>query len=306
MAAFVSYDLVNPNPQQTELSWLGEGTSDPNSVLWGTFGYASLSLGRDRYGEYVAQLLARRAVDRLVAGHKRDDESTGDSDLQIAADAAYRNLLHGLGLSRDSGSVTRLLGRKSGGEAQIRQNLELEMKDRLVQLVFSDGEFARALVGNAYLRSLNRILSSTRTEVDTAIQEAAYAHVYRWHQRFVADVLDELTVVASRNGLAVARQVIDRLRRDVSQWAHQLIRRPPPSISSPGPRASGATRQPAQRGQGQCHRTDAEHGDRATEPARCEDGGSIGGTAAGEGPRGLHALLREPAGSGPGGPGACS
>ncbi len=55
---FIRYDLVNPNPQPTDDVWLGEGTSDPNSVLWGTFGYSSLSLGRDRYGEYVAQLLA--------------------------------------------------------------------------------------------------------------------------------------------------------------------------------------------------------------------------------------------------------
>ena len=219
---FIRYDLVNPNPQPTDDVWLGEGTSDPNSVLWGTFGYSSLSLGRDRYGEYVAQLLARRAVDRLVGGHKRDDESTGDADLQMAAEDAHRRVLHGLGLSPDTGSAVRLLGRKSGSEMQIRQELQLEMKERLQQRVFSDGEFARALVGNAYLRSLNRILASTRNQMDTDIQECAYSRVHAWHQRFVADVLDEITVIASMNGLAVARRVIDLLREDLAHWARQL------------------------------------------------------------------------------------
>ena len=219
---FMNYDLVNPNPQPTDDVWLGEGTSDPNSVLWGTFGYASLSLGRDRYGEYVAQLLARRAVDRLVSGHKRDDESTGESDLQMAAEDAHRSVLRGLGISAGATSALALLGRKSGNEMQLKQELQLEMKTRLQQRVFSDGELSRGLVGPAYLRTLQRVLTSTQGDMDSEIQDYAYSRVYAWHKSFVDDLLNEITAVASRSGLAVARRVIDMIGADITDWIRQL------------------------------------------------------------------------------------
>ena len=219
---FVRYDLVNPNPQPTDDVWLGEGTSDPNSVLWGTFGYSSLSLGRDRYGEYVAQLLARWSVDRLVSGHKRDDEATGEADLQLAAEDGHRRVLQGLGLSGESVTALSLLARSSSSETEMRQELQAEMKERLRLRVFSDGELSRALVGPAFVRTLQRILASTRDQMDSDVQECAYGRVYTWHQRFVTDLLDEITVVASMHGLAVARRVIDLLRADVAAWVGQL------------------------------------------------------------------------------------
>ena len=49
---------------------------------WGTYGYAQLSMGRDRYAEYAAQRLARKAVDRLLHGHY-DPTDDSSADVQI-------------------------------------------------------------------------------------------------------------------------------------------------------------------------------------------------------------------------------
>ena len=51
----------------SELAWAPGGGRD--ALGFGAIGFASIGLGRDRYAEYVAQRLARMAVDRLLRGH---------------------------------------------------------------------------------------------------------------------------------------------------------------------------------------------------------------------------------------------
>lgn len=64
---------------QSKFAW---GAAEPKNVPWGTYGYAQLSMGRDRYAEYAAQRLARSAVDRLLRGHY-DATDESPADLQI-------------------------------------------------------------------------------------------------------------------------------------------------------------------------------------------------------------------------------
>lgn len=55
----------------------------PSSVTsWAGFGYASLSMGRDRFKEYAAQRLARVCVDRLYQGYM-DPQSTEPASIQL-------------------------------------------------------------------------------------------------------------------------------------------------------------------------------------------------------------------------------
>lgn len=75
--AYVQYNLANPlSGVRTDLVGWG---ADPNAIAWGSFGYASLSMGRDRYAEYAAQRLARRAVDHALDRFRRSGDSSGDS-----------------------------------------------------------------------------------------------------------------------------------------------------------------------------------------------------------------------------------
>src|SRR5260370_5359014 len=66
---FVSYDLGNTASPEGDRDLLGWGISAWDVLPWGTYGFSSLSMGRDRYAEYAAQRLARSCVDKLLFGH---------------------------------------------------------------------------------------------------------------------------------------------------------------------------------------------------------------------------------------------
>lgn len=74
---FVSYDIANHVvvPNRELVGW----GVDPTDTAWSSFGYASLSTGRDRYAEYAAQRLARRAVDHVLDGFRLAGDTTGDT-----------------------------------------------------------------------------------------------------------------------------------------------------------------------------------------------------------------------------------
>ena len=67
------YDFTNPQ-LDARTDQFGWGVN-PASLAWGSFGYASLSLGRDRYAEYAAQRLSRVGLDRLVTAHQQPGDN---------------------------------------------------------------------------------------------------------------------------------------------------------------------------------------------------------------------------------------
>lgn len=66
---YLDYFLTNASPVVSRSERFG-WRMDPLALPFGSMGYASLSLGRDRYAHYAAQRLARSAVDHLIAGHE--------------------------------------------------------------------------------------------------------------------------------------------------------------------------------------------------------------------------------------------
>ena len=66
---FVRYDLGNTASPPGDRDLLGWGNAVWDPLPWGTYGFSSLSMGRDRYAEYAAQRLARSCADKLVTGH---------------------------------------------------------------------------------------------------------------------------------------------------------------------------------------------------------------------------------------------
>ena len=77
---FIEWDLTNQTGDQGSLEFLGWGNKQWNNIPWGTFGYASLSMGRDRYAEYSAQRLARSSVDKLLHGHLQPGNDASDEE----------------------------------------------------------------------------------------------------------------------------------------------------------------------------------------------------------------------------------
>ena len=56
------------------------GARRPTPLPWGSYGFASLSMGRDRYAEYAAQRIARASVDRLLDGHLQPGSSASGTE----------------------------------------------------------------------------------------------------------------------------------------------------------------------------------------------------------------------------------
>lgn len=78
-----------------------------DDAIWSSFGYASLSMGRDRYLEYAAERIARSAVDHVLNGFRQDGSSHGDQQ-QLAELWQYRRPqdLASVGLPGTSGTST--------------------------------------------------------------------------------------------------------------------------------------------------------------------------------------------------------
>lgn len=80
---FRAFTLGNKGGAGADQSKYAWGAQESKNVPWGTYGYAQLSMGRDRYAEYAAQRLARSAVERLLHGHyDPTDESPGDVQIR--------------------------------------------------------------------------------------------------------------------------------------------------------------------------------------------------------------------------------
>ena len=101
---FVSYDIAN-QVEVPDRDLVGWGV-DPTDTAWSSFGYASLSTGRDRYAEYASQRIAHRAVDHALDGFKLSGgDATGDSQRLADLWTERRPLeLSRLGLPRASGT----------------------------------------------------------------------------------------------------------------------------------------------------------------------------------------------------------
>lgn len=82
MENYKAFTLGNKGGAGADQSKYAWGAPESKNVPWGTYGYAQLSMGRDRYAEYAAQRLARKAVDRLLHGHY-DPTDDSSADVQI-------------------------------------------------------------------------------------------------------------------------------------------------------------------------------------------------------------------------------
>jgi hypothetical protein len=219
---FLHYDMTNGLPQPTDLKWLGEGSQSDDAVQWGSFGYARLSLGRDRYGEYVAQRLSRMALDRVVAGHVREDSQSGDADLREAAADWVRRVERDLGLPTELSAVA-LLGR-GGRMEQVKNEIRRTSREAIQREVLGDSMLsASGMPGAKFLQAAMTVVGRSQADLQRATNDQAYVLVHSWQWHFVADLLAELDRVIADKGILVARQVVLAMRDRVADWHDRLV-----------------------------------------------------------------------------------
>lgn len=248
---FKQFVIGNPGNIEVDQNLFGWGVDDIDAIPWGSFGYAQLSLGRDRYAEYSAQRLAYATFDRLLRGHV-DPTKIGQSgsdqleglvrdnidhiveDLRIPSfkftgDAALNNTFHWLGqefqtgVNEAVGQMTNRLHQRLPGngdgqrQEDWRAQIEAALHDPRLYSVVDDIAGAGA---------------PTRRQIDEG-GNVSYRAVYRWADEFADRVTGELEKQLSRYGLSYVNKLVDNLRdaltanlipslQQIEQWGNSM------------------------------------------------------------------------------------
>ncbi len=230
---FVDFDLGNsgsvlPNPR-----YLGWGAEPLESIPWGSYGFASLSMGRDRYAEYSAQRIARSCVDRLLDGHLQQGSlASGTEQVDALLDSQWVTICDRLRLPT---------GRSTGQQSSAE--LGAWMTGTALPRAMGEGQ-ARVIVDRDYMphvpsphgqnaaqwRDYVRSQSAARRQVVTeSVSRAAYEWAYDWHQGLLQRIQELVADAISKLGLPYARALVERLGAHLADFIApnaQLISRP--------------------------------------------------------------------------------
>ncbi|MBN1174764.1 MAG: hypothetical protein JXA67_21570, partial [Micromonosporaceae bacterium] len=216
-AEFIGFDLVNPTAVSTDQETVGWGL-DVNALLWGSFGFASIGLGRERYAEYAAQRLARAAVDRLVDGHLQPGDSRPATDqLRALNDVKWRSFSQRVGVPVRVDAVrdwfVALLSDAALEPAAAR--VVEEMIGRRLHLT-QPTEFRQ------WLPVLVRQVAQDSSRMAERVEALAYRWAFDWYCGLMERLEVELTQAIVDSGLAAGQDLLARAGDAVDGWVHTL------------------------------------------------------------------------------------
>ncbi|TRW86210.1 hypothetical protein FK535_06985 [Mycolicibacterium sp. 018/SC-01/001] len=206
---FVEWDLTNGAGVPGDTEYHGWGSQWSN-VPWGAFGFASLSMGRDRYREYAAQRLARSAVELLLTGHKQaDNPASDDEQVQALVGQQWPNISTSLGLpaSADGGVAGWLM------RAVLPRNAAAQIAASIV-----DGSVRQKvrvqddIPASQWHDGLSRILIDQRENLLVAARNTAEVEAFKWQQDFVVRLEDTVTAALGDQGLPYATGLVKAVR----------------------------------------------------------------------------------------------
>lgn len=235
---FVAYDLVNTGSPSGNRDFLGWGVQwDP--IPWGSFGFASLSMGRERYREYAAQRLARTAVDRLVEGHMQVG-NTESSSKQVARllDSQWARICDGLGLPASDTTpmppqrVLEWFTGRAYPRAQVEFAARKIVEDEFAAYVPSPGGIPVA----QWIPTLRQRLSERRSAVTTGISRSSHQWAFAWQQEFtestIAAVESGVATFGIPYGLALLERIESHIKNVVAPGLHELSERAPADLTA--------------------------------------------------------------------------
>ncbi len=175
-----------------------------DSLPWGSFGHASLAMGRDGYPEYAAQRLARAAIDRLLSGHLQPGHP-GPSAQQIEErlSAEWAATCWRVGLPAAETEVADWLGAVyhwEEADAAAAAIVDVHLSG-LVHMAETLPEVA--------LQELHRTaITGEETAARAACVNAPVAWASRWHRELLARIERELREAVPRAGLPHAFELL--------------------------------------------------------------------------------------------------
>ncbi|WP_237564150.1 tubulin-like doman-containing protein [Actinomyces sp. 432] len=221
---YVSYDMGN-GVSVSDKEYVSWGV-DATDTAWSSFGYASLSTGRDRYAEYAAQRIARRCVDHVLDGFRRPGVNIGDTQALNDLWSTNRDLeLERIGLPTTSG--TNVVGVSGAADQEALLWLASAQASRVVnndtivarmrdvvdglfarQIALGDGVTAAALQ-NALSDWLRGQAPAVTAQLETIARDMARARA----EEIAGRLTDTIRLNISEYGIPYALTVLGRLRR---------------------------------------------------------------------------------------------
>ncbi len=214
---FVSYDLGNTGSVPPDSSYLGWG-AQPDPLPWGSFGFASLSMGRERYAEYAAQRIARSCVDRALDGHLQEgNTASGTEQVKALVQSQWSALCQELQLVDAPGPNPNALSQWLMGvaypQAQVNQTAFNIVNNAVMnQLPPPDGHDVAH-----WVPSMRQMLASRKNGLQDAAAAEANRWAFDWHQSLMRLLIDVVGGAISRFGLPFAVAFIDRLRQHIRE-----------------------------------------------------------------------------------------
>lgn len=207
---FVEYDLTNGGGVPGYREFLGWGNAQWNNLPWGSFGFASLSMGRDRYAEYASQRLARGSVDKLLWGHKQPGNTASDEEqVNAILDNQWINIGRELGLPDADSGVGPWIGSTvlpADAVSQFASNVvNGTLRPYMPQ---TDGIAASQWIGR-----VRQVLSERREFLRSGAQEVAYAVAFHWQQEFVTRLERAVADALALRGMPYATGLLKRVQR---------------------------------------------------------------------------------------------
>jgi Tubulin like len=221
---FVQFDLTNETGSAYNQKLFGWGSAAPKSLEWGSFGFASLSMGRDRFAEYAAQRLARHAIDRMVEGHLSDNaHANGLEQLQQRTAQLWPRECGALGLWAGSQSAYPLIGNWLMGvawpEEETRAVAHQIARSQITDILPVGGGSAAD-----WIDAVKRRFSEARPGVSQAVEQAAHG----WGERWATDLFEKTQEVVARSieqyGLAYAHRLVQLAAQHVASVIMPRIR----------------------------------------------------------------------------------
>lgn len=234
-SSFRQYDLTNKDGLSPNRTYLGWGVDDGQHLSWGTFGFGSLNLGRDRYRHYASQRLARTAVDRLREGHLQVGSTAGaQQQLDRLIDSQWDTFVQRIGLpleahTRDQNMVAQWV-RNIGGnqlDAAIRQYVQQQAGSQMPR--------AQGQTGQNWAASMDTYLRSTHSQNTQYASHVVEQITYTWMEAFQENFQSAVVEALSLYGLPYTRGLLERLRtfleHNVASMCSQLGTTAPPDIT---------------------------------------------------------------------------
>ncbi|WP_231997756.1 MULTISPECIES: tubulin-like doman-containing protein, partial [unclassified Mycobacterium] len=176
---FVAYDLGNTASPVGDRDLLGWGISSWDVLPWGTYGFSSLSMGRDRYAEYAAQRLARSCVDKLLDGHmQKGNPASSTEQLDSLLSSQWASLCGELGLPPSAGDEqTRVsqLGRWIGTEAFTADAVAATVNGLIDRQLRNHLPNPEGVAAEQWVPIMRQAVQNRRAELIRACADAAYA-----------------------------------------------------------------------------------------------------------------------------------